>query len=519
MKLRFPLYAKILLWFFLNLALLGGASLLLIRAQFHYGFDWLLAAGAGERIQAISDVIASELNDQPRPEWDAILKRFNAAYGVEFLIFRADGSQMAGESHPLPPEVRLRLGEGRIPPGIRPPPERPMLQAPLPPEESTRGPALPDSPGLAPPPWREGPQPEFPPGPIVKPRGPLPKFMVRTSHPTLYWLVVRAPIQDPEPQRAGPLVLVALSRSLSAGGLFFDFKPWLAAALGAVLLSALFWAPLVRGITHSLAQMTQVTHQIAEGRFDARTNERRRDELGSLGQAINRMAARLSGFVTGQKRFLGDVAHELCSPLARIQVALGILEQRADEKQQAYVNDVRDDVQNMSRLVNELLSFSRASLGAATIKLHLVVVRDVVDQAVSRESAAAAQIRLNIPGDLCVLAEPELLVRSLSNLLRNAIRYAGQAGPINVSAQRENQHVLLTVTDSGPGVPEAELEHIFDPFYRLDPSRASMTGGVGLGLAIVRTCVESCRGTVTCHNRQPSGLEVVLKLLAAERPG
>ena len=69
-------------------------------------------------------------------------------------------------------------------------------------------------------------------------------------------------------------------------------------------------------------------------RFDARTNENRRDELGSLGQSINRMAARLSGFVTGQKRFLGDVAHELCSPLARIQVALGILEQRAGESQQ-----------------------------------------------------------------------------------------------------------------------------------------------------------------------------------------
>ena len=519
MKLRFPLYAKILLWFFLNLALLGVAFLLLIRAQFHYGFDWLLAAGAGERIQAISDVMVGELNDRTRTEWDAILKRFNAAYGVEFLIFRPDGNQVAGEPHPLPPEVRLRLGEGRPPPGPRPPRDGPALQPPPAPEGPVREPLLPDRPGLAPPPWREGRPADFPPGPILKPRGPLPKFIVRTSPPTLYWLVVRAPIQDPEHPRASPLVLVALSRTMSGGGLFFDFKPWLAAALGAVLLSALFWAPLVRGITHSLAQMTQATHQIAEGRFDARTNERRRDELGSLGHAINRMAARLAGFVAGQKRFLGDVAHELCSPLARIQVALGILEQRADDKQQAYVNDVRDDVQHMSSLVNELLSFSRASLGAATIKLQPVLIREVVAQAVSREGAAAAQIQLSIPGDLWVLAEPELLVRSLSNLLRNALRYAGQAGPITVSAQRENQHVLLTVSDCGPGVPEAELERIFDPFYRLDPSRDATTGGVGLGLAIVRTCVESCRGTVTCRNRQPSGLEVILKLLAPEREG
>jgi two-component system sensor histidine kinase CpxA len=170
----------------------------------------------------------------------------------------------------------------------------------------------------------------------------------------------------------------------------------------------------------------------------------------------------------------------------------------------------------MSSLVNELLSFSRASLGASTIKLQPVLVRDVVDQAVSRESAEDARIRLEIPDNLCVLAEPELLVRSLSNLLRNAIRYAGQAGPITVSAQREGHHVLLTVSDYGPGVPEAELAQIFDPFYRLDPSRDATTGGVGLGLAIVKTCVESCRGTVTCRNRQPSGLEVTLKLSVAE---
>lgn len=515
MKLRFPLYAKILLWFLMSLALLGGAFLLLLRAQFHYGFDWMLAAGAGERIQAISDVIGSELNDRPRSEWNTVLKRFNDAYQVQFLIFRADGGQLAGEPNPLPPEVRMRLAEGRGPPGIRPPIENPAFEPP-PPEGPGRDLALPDRPRLGPSPRREGPRGEFPPGPIVQPRGPHPKFIVRTSTPTRYWLVVRAPINDAEHPRAGPLVLVALSRSMSAGGVFFDFKPWLAAALGVVLFSALLWAPLVRGITHSIAQMTQVTRQIAEGRFDARTDEGRRDELGSLGQSINRMAARLSGFVTGQKRFLSDVAHELCSPLARIQVALGILEQRADEKQQAYMNDVREDVQHMSSLVNELLSFSRASLGASTIKLQPVLVRDVVDQAVSRESAEDARIRLEIPDNLCVLAEPELLVRSLSNLLRNAIRYAGQAGPITVSAQREGHHVLLTVSDYGPGVPEAELAQIFDPFYRLDPSRDATTGGVGLGLAIVKTCVESCRGTVTCRNRQPSGLEVTLKLSVAE---
>jgi len=175
------------------------------------------------------------------------------------------------------------------------------------------------------------------------------------------------------------------------------------------------------------------------------------------------------------------------------------------------------DDKSMSSLVNELLSFAKASLGRATIKLQPVVVREVVDKTISRENTDGAQIKVQVPEDLCVLAEPELLVRSLSNLLRNAIRYAGQAGPISVSARREEDTVLVTVADCGPGVPEAELAQIFDPFYRVDGSRDASTGGVGLGLAIVKTCIESCRGTVVCRNRQPSGLEVELKLLAADK--
>jgi two-component system, OmpR family, sensor histidine kinase CpxA len=515
MKLRFPLYAKILLWFLMSLAVLGAACLLLLRAQFHYGLDWMLAAGAGERLQAISEVIAGELNDRPRAEWDAVLKRFNDAYQIQFLIFRVDGTQLAGEPNPLPPEVRVRLLEGRGPPALRPPLRNPAFQEP-PADGPARDLPLPERSRVGPAPWRDGPRAEFPPRPAVQQRGPRPRFVVRTSNPTRYWLVVGAPINDSERPVAGPLVLVALSRSMSAGGVFFDFRPWLAVALGAVLLSALLWAPLVRSITHSISQMTQVTHQIAEGRFDARANERRRDELGSLGQSINRMAVRLAGFVTGQKRFLGDVAHELCSPLARIQVALGILEQRADERQQPYVADLREEVQHMSRLVNELLSFSKAALGPATVKLQPALLRDMVEQAVSREDTEGTEIRVEVSNDLWVLAEPQLLVRSISNLLRNAIRYAGQAGPIMVAARREDPHALLTVSDCGPGVPDAELAQIFDPFYRLDPAREAATGGVGLGLAIVKTCVESCRGTVTCRNRQPSGLEISVKLLRTE---
>jgi two-component system sensor histidine kinase CpxA len=115
-----------------------------------------------------------------------------------------------------------------------------------------------------------------------------------------------------------------------------------------------------------------------------------------------------------------------------------------------------------------------------------------------------------------VMADPELLVRALSNLLRNAIRYGAEAGPIEIHAERREDSVLITIADSGPGVPEAELEKIFDAFYRVDASRNRQTGGSGLGLAIVRTCVESCNGSVAAENRAPHGLAVQVRLGAAE---
>lgn len=495
MKLRFPLYTKILLWFFLNLVLLAAVFLLILRAQFHSGFDWLLATGAGQRIQAVSDVIVADLSDRRRAEWSDVLKRFNDAYQLRFFLFHNnDGTEMAGESIQLPPAVQAHIPGPRGPPQrVRPPED--LENRPLPGDRLDRPPPV---------------------APL--PPGENPKTVVRTSDPTRYWVLVRVAIRSPDIPRPIPATLVLESSTLSAGGLFFDFKPWLAVGLGAMLLSALLWFPLVRSLTRSIGQMTRATRQIAEGHFDGRVDEHRRDELGSLGQSINRMAARLAGFITGQKRFLGDIAHELCAPIARIQVALGILEQRADDKNNAYVEDLREEVQHMSGLVNELLSFSKASLGATTTKLRPVRLRSVAEEAIKRESTEASPIQVDVPADLSALAEPELLVRALANLLRNAIRYAGQAGAVTVSAEQAGNEVLLTVADRGPGVPESELARIFDPFYRLDASREATTGGVGLGLAIVKTCVESCRGSLSCRNRQPSGLEVTIKLLAAIEP-
>jgi two-component system sensor histidine kinase CpxA len=223
------------------------------------------------------------------------------------------------------------------------------------------------------------------------------------------------------------------------------------------------------------------------------------------------MAERLAGFVNGQKRFLGDIAHELCSPLARAQVALGIMEH---EMSTGSLADLREEVQQMSGLVNELLSFSKASLAAGRIKLRSVPLHEVVARAIERENLSGAAIRAAIREDLRATCEPDLLCRAISNVLRNAVKYAGEAGPVEAEAERQGEEIVLTISDHGSGVPEEALSQIFDPFYRVDASRARETGGTGLGLAIVKTCVESCGGRVSCHNRKPHGLAVVIALMA-----
>lgn len=482
-RLRFPLLPKILTWFFLNLVVLGAAFYVVLKVQFRFGLDSLLAGRLGERVQAVSDVIAADLKAKPVSDWNEVLKSFAKAYKVQFFLFRRDGTQVAGESVALPLAVSAKITERR---GL--------------------GQGL----GRGPPPGK-GPRRTL--EDIAA--GPQARFILRTETPVHYWVGVCLPLTEPGPDRPWPLTLLLVSDSLSAGGMFFDPTPWVIVGFGALLFSVLFWLPLVRGVTRSLSQMTRATEQISEGRFEARVDERRGDELGRLGQAINGMAARLSGFVTGQKRFLGDTAHELCSPLARIQVALGILEQRADAKQMAYVNDLREEVEQMSRLVNELLSFSKAGMTSQQTRLEPVNLAVTAQRVLDLEAPQDGQVQLQIPDRLSVLAQPDLLFRALSNLMRNAVRYAGQAGVITVSASRNDGAVVVTVADEGPGVPEASLQQIFDPFFRAEPSRSRDTGGVGLGLAIVKTCIEACQGTVRARNKTPHGLEVQIALKVA----
>jgi two-component system sensor histidine kinase CpxA len=152
-------------------------------------------------------------------------------------------------------------------------------------------------------------------------------------------------------------------------------------------------------------------------------------------------------------------------------------------------------------------------------KLEPVDVEATARDAVAREGLNGVDaVRIDIRAPLIALADREFLLRSLSNLIRNAVRYAGSAGPVVIAGviagSLENGEVVVTISDSGPGVPQEEIDKVFAPFYRVEASRNRDTGGAGLGLAIVKSCVEACNGRVQCRNRQPSGFEVEIRLAA-----
>ncbi|MBI1762312.1 MAG: HAMP domain-containing histidine kinase [Acidobacteria bacterium] len=475
-RLQFNLFTKILLWSFLNLLVLGTGLLIFINLQYRLSPLAIFQGEGNERLEGMLRLLGPEVNDKPHAERDAVLKRFSDAYQAEFLLVANTGEQLGGPAMALPADLLadLKLGPPRQPPG-----PKPNIH-----DEKQ--------------------------GPPVRLR-----FMHKTANPTRYWFGLALGLAELDKTEMTRATLVVVSDSRSAHGLFFSAKPWLLMAACVAALSILLWLPFVRRLTRAVAQLTTATEQIADEHFDVRVNERRTDELGRLGKAINHLAVRLSGFVQGQKRFLGDVSHELNSPLARMQFALSILEQRATPDQCAYIADVQEEVELMSRLVSELLAFSKAGMRGPAIKLEPVRLRPLIAGVIEREANQELPINVEVDAALNVTAQPELLARAVSNLLRNALRYAGTSGPITVAATQHDNRVNLSVRDCGPGVPAEALHKIFDPFYRLEADRARVTGGAGLGLAIVKSCVETCQGSVAAHNLQPVGFEVAISLKAA----
>jgi two-component system sensor histidine kinase CpxA len=464
-RLRLPLYSKILLWFLVNLLVLALLGFGFLKAQFKLGLDWMLAGDPGDRISAIGDRVTHELSRLPEREWNQRLHELGLTNGVQFALFSSSGAQLFGAPVETPPELRPKLIDRR------PAGERPARRAPSPSNPRPR-----DAP-------------------------PKPRFMMRAGAPALYFTGIHL---DLTPRQPGPpLTLLMVSASLTGGGLFIDLRPWLGLATAALLISALIWMPFVRGMTRFIRSLNAAAGRIASGKFDERITRARADELGELATSVNAMAAQLGDYVAQQRRITADVAHELCSPIARMQMALGVIEQRSTPDQTSYLNKLDNELQHMARLVEEVLAFSKAETLPERESPHTFSLRSLIEQVIAREAPdGAIQIQLS---DLQLHSFENALDRAIGNVLRNAVRYARE---VEIHGRSETGQVNIQILDRGPGVPEEALPRMFDPFYRPEAARGRHTGGSGLGLAITKRCVEACGGSVLARNREGGGLVI-----------
>ena len=337
-----------------------------------------------------------------------------------------------------------------------------------------------------------------------------PAFLLRGDTGDGYWAGVMLhlpPVREHPIEQ--PMLLIHAAR-FDGAGMFFDIKPWLWGGLAVLLLSLVFWTPFVWGISRYLHRLTAAADRIAGGHFKVSLPPRGHDELGVLGRSIEAMAARLDLLIAGQKRFLGDAAHELCAPLARIRTGLGILEMKLADADQAALSSIEADTAELAALIDEILAFSRA--GARAPSLRDCPLEPLAREVLAREMADAATVEMDIPPGLSAWTDPSLLGRALGNLVRNALIHAGPRPKITIQAVATADAIALTVADNGPGVPADELPRLFEPFYRVDRSRSRDTGGSGLGLAIVRTAIHACGGETTASLPEGGGFAVTIRL-------
>lgn len=291
--------------------------------------------------------------------------------------------------------------------------------------------------------------------------------------------------------------------------------------IGLVALVAI--TALVIYLTSPLRRMSQSMDRIAAGELDHRVAVRGRDEVAVMGQSFNAMADRISAMLRSQKELVASISHELRSPLARMKLSLELL--RRGPKSQRHVEGLEQEIDELNALVGELLLASRFDLDAVPLKMRNLDIREIAQQALS--SLVDETDPVNVPEkditlsfDLEVLqvhADPTLLSRIFTNLLQNARRYAPRS-VVKISTRRRGTRIDVTVEDQGPGVEPEHLKHLFEPFYRVDPSRSRSTGAIGLGLMIVQRAVRAHGGSVSASTHPGRGLVVKLDLAAAPPP-
>jgi signal transduction histidine kinase len=278
-----------------------------------------------------------------------------------------------------------------------------------------------------------------------------------------------------------------------------------------LLLAVLFLAvaagawPVVRRLTRRLEALKHGVEAFGAGQFRQRVAEDGKDEVAALGASFNQAASRIEALLRSHQSLLANASHELRSPLARLKMAVSMVEEATPAEREDLRREIDTNIGELDALVEEVLLASRLDASMVIDRQDPVPLLALAAEEASRVQAGAQGDDVQVRGD------ERLLRRALRNLLENARRYGGDE--VEVEVGRNAGQVEVRVADRGPGVPDAFRERIFEPFFRL-PGHAEREGGVGLGLALVRQIAERHGGSVRCEPRDGGGTCFTLALPA-----
>src|SRR5215472_3595585 len=285
------------------------------------------------------------------------------------------------------------------------------------------------------------------------------------------------------------------------------------------IISALMCLVIAHYLSKPIERLRKATNELARGNLNIRvgaTIGSRRDEIADLVRDFDSMAEELRKQIQSERNLLSGVSHELRSPIARMRLALALARSNDPAERNEMLDRVEQDTIQLDSILERILTVARLESGQYKPKFEIITLNEILDEVLddARFEAAATHASISYTDDAIVTinGDPGLLRSAIENIVRNAIFYSGENGKIDVQLRVEQGQCVISVRDNGPGVPEAALPLLFKPFFRVDDSRVTSTGGMGLGLSIVRNAVTAHDGTVVARNVLPHGLEVELRL-------
>ena len=294
-------------------------------------------------------------------------------------------------------------------------------------------------------------------------------------------------------------------------------------AVGALFLALGFTFVMAKKMSDPLLEMEKATREIAKGNLDIRVNIASRDELGSLGRAINDLAFETNRYRTNRREFLANISHELRTPMSYLKGYAEVLKKNlyeTEEERQDYLTIIEDETDRMVRLINDLFDLSKMEEGKINLRLEMIDITEVLETALFKQKIEMEkkglelkkQIGDNIPA---IKADGMRVEQIFANLLGNAIQYTKE-GSIHVQVWRTKLEVHLAIQDTGVGIPNEELVHLFERFHRVEKSRSRELGGTGLGLAIVKNLVKLQHGKISVSSQLGKGTRFQLSFPIAE---